>query len=71
MKKIKLLFIVIIIISIISLFAPNIYASDFETYKISLSVKDNKNEEDINLYILLPIIRLIVIMIAKQKQRND
>lgn len=71
MKKIKLLFIVIIIISIISLSALNTYASDFETYKISLSVKVNKNEEYINLYILLPIIRLIVIIIAKQKQRND
>lgn len=54
MKKIKLLFVIVIIISIISLFIPNTYANNAETYKISLIVKDNKNDEDINLYILLP-----------------
>lgn len=54
MKKMKLLFVVVIIISMISVLIPNAYSSDIETYKISLIVKDNKNNEDINLYILLP-----------------
>lgn len=54
MKKIKLLLVIIIIISMFNLFVINTYANNIETYKISLIVKDNKNDEDINLYILLP-----------------
>lgn len=54
MKKIKLLLVIVIIISMFNLFVINTFANNIETYKISLIVKDNKNDEDINLYILLP-----------------